>query len=51
MIKSAAAGEDSEKLARQYATYQLSFLTSVPQTSVDFRDLCELAVVQNYLSS
>jgi len=51
MIKSAAAGEDGEKLARQYATYQLSFLTSVPQTSADFRELCELAVVQNYLSS
>ena len=51
MIKTAAADGREEKLARQYATYQLSFLTSVPQSSVDFRDLCELAVVQNYLSS
>jgi hypothetical protein len=51
MIKTAAAGETTEKLARQYASYQLAFLSAAHQDPGQFRDLCDLVVAQNYLSS
>ena len=50
-IKAAAAAGPEEQLARQYAAYQLSFLTSqAPMRPASFRDLCERVVTHNYLS-
>lgn len=49
MIKTAAPDDANEKLARQYACYQLAFLTAAADEA-DYRPLCERAVMHNYVS-
>lgn len=48
MIKTAAADEPSEKLARQYAMYKVAFLASLPQDP-DFSTISRFVVCQNYV--
>lgn len=51
LVKAAAAAGTEENLARQYAAYQLSFLTAqAPARAGGFRELCQRVVAHNYLS-